>query len=237
MDHIIGGYFLVEGRAHPPWATLPHLPDRFWSISGCIAALHPHIHLLAWTHKTPEEVATLKGTMHLSDATLADATTAATDAFDAGHLGWPSVWLDPTHAQAFYASHLRHLDHLKLLGIALPEVYADQALQEYTPASAQMGETGVYTMLRRGQRLSAGASLRGYEILGSEIGGDFHSFACNGLEAAYTDTLAITLNAHGLIAAYDDAVQAASYTNRDSTGAEPGLWLPWLVFEASLVGG
>lgn len=80
-------------------------------------------------------------------------------------------------------------------------------------------------------------ALRGYEILGSEIGGGFHSFVCHGFETVYPRLFGLTLNAHGLIATYPEAVEAAASTNRDSTGAEPGLWLPWLVFELPLLGG
>lgn len=111
MEHYIGGYFLVEGCIHPPWASLPQLPRRFWSISDCIASVHPHTGLLAWTDTDRR----------------------------AGHLGWPSAWLDPAPTQAFYAAHLRHLHHLKLLGIALPETYYNEALQAFAPAATNEG--------------------------------------------------------------------------------------------------
>jgi hypothetical protein len=78
---------------------------------------------------------------------------------------------------------------------------------------------------------------RGYEVLGSEAGGSFHTFACHGLEADYVEKLGLSLNSNGLISDYNDAVRASDYTNLDSTGTEPVPWFPWLVFELPLTPG
>jgi hypothetical protein len=75
------------------------------------------------------------------------------------------------------------------------------------------------------------ASARGYEILGAEVGGSFHSFLCNYLEVPYQQQLQVRFNDYGLIADYADAVRAAEFTNLPTTGAEPVPWYPWVVIE------
>jgi hypothetical protein len=74
----------------------------------------------------------------------------------------------------------------------------------------------------------------GFEPLGLETGGDFHSFICNGLEANYCGRLGLELNRHGRFDTYDACRAAVEYTMLDSTGAEPVLWLPWAVSEYGL---
>ena len=71
-------------------------------------------------------------------------------------------------------------------------------------------------------------------LLGEEYGEWFHSFVCNALENEYLERLHISLNPNGLIDRYDDAVRAADHTNLDEVGAEPVLWLPWLISEYPL---
>lgn len=235
MKHIIGGYFLVEGVAHAPWLDVSAFPDMFWSISDCIATVHPHVHLLSWSTKTTEELHNLKQDLQLSGDTFAAATDYIDACFNENYLGWPSVWLNPEHARTFAALYLKHRNNVKLLGIALPETDYQKAIDEYTPVSEQDGETGLFTMLKRYTILEESAASWGYEILGSEVGGGFHSFACHGLENAYARELHLPLNSHGLISAYTDVEKATQYTNLETTATEPVLWLPWLVFEMPMI--
>lgn len=234
MEHIIGGYYLIDGRPHPPWIDVPGFPQTFWSISSCLAPSYPSPALLSWVTATADERAEIQAALQLSADAFTQLMDAMDRAFDDQIVGWPNVWLDVSAARAFAQRYLAHIPTVKLLGIAIPEPAYDQALAAHAPQHTQEGADGVTLMLRRRHRLDADAVLRGYEILGSERGGSFHSFVCNGLETAYTTELHIPLNPHGLIATYADAERASAYTSLATTGAEPVPWLPWLIFELPL---
>lgn len=54
---------------------------------------------------------------------------------------------------------------------------------------------------------------------------------CNGLDAIVAQALAIGPNAHGLIGTFAEARKCAEYLPRADVGAEPGLWISWLIID------
>lgn len=71
----------------------------------------------------------------------------------------------------------------------------------------------------------------GFDVLGAEGWGSYHTFACNALTRPCREHLGIVDNAYGLIDDYEQAVEACSYTLRDDMGAEPVAWYPFRVDE------
>ncbi|HEU4328417.1 MAG TPA: hypothetical protein VFS21_35090 [Roseiflexaceae bacterium] len=231
MDYILGGYYLVEGTERQPWFTLGLLPERFWSISSCICTQYPNLAFLSWSSDA-RECEAIRTKLGLSSDQYGELVAHVDRLFDEGIFGWPEVWTDVEAARVFRRHYLEHLEHIKLLGIATPAQYYQELLDglKSTPPG---GVVSLYANLQRQEGLPPEARVLGFEILGREAGGSFHSFVCNGLEQEYLAQLGIQLNDHGLIDTLDDAVRASDFTNLDSTGAEPIGWTPWLVFEVS----
>ncbi|MGC4068432.1 MAG: hypothetical protein QM784_28055 [Polyangiaceae bacterium] len=71
----------------------------------------------------------------------------------------------------------------------------------------------------------------GFEVLGANWGGSFHTFSCNSLEQQFSENIGIAFNQDGLIDTYEDALKASEYTNRDDVGAEPVAWYPFRLDE------
>ena len=69
----------------------------------------------------------------------------------------------------------------------------------------------------------------GFELLAMMFGLLTCSWVCNGLEAVCAEHLQVQPNEYGSIPEYADARRCAEYVSRDEVGAEPGLWLPWLI--------
>ena len=233
MKCIVGGYYLVQGTQRKGWMDENLLPSVFWSISRCICEIFPDSWVFTWvTDQTARRREAIREILQLSEIEFFQMQTRFDRLLDNDEFGWPNVFLDADLARDFYASHLDHLPNIKLLSIALPEVYWTEFIEESAP-SENVGESGVRRMLRKRQALRASASVRGFEILGFDLAG-FHSFVCNSLETDYHTRLNITLGPNGLIEDYEDAVRAADYTALDEVMAEPALWRPWLVSEHSL---
>lgn len=80
--------------------------------------------------------------------------------------------------------------------------------------------------------MESNGSVLGFEILGYDMG-TFHSYICNRLEDDYDKEYGFRLNRSGFISTIDEAKKLAEYTNRDDVGAEPVLWLPWVIVKYS----
>ena len=93
------------------------------------------------------------------------------------------------------------------------------------PGYGPEGETGLHQCVRSGEEMAPGADIAGYEILQS-----LHGLLCESwpLERQYAEKMGVTLNHHGFIGSYEDAVRCTAI-NRETGGTNPGLWLPWLI--------
>ena len=147
---------------------------------------------------------------------------------DDGHFGWPNEFFSLRAAREFGIRFLGAAQRSRIVGMSLAMDVAAAFLREEAPQERHDG-SGVWTVLKRGVPLAQGGSLLGFDVLGAEYGGWFHTFCCNGLEQEFNEKLGITFNEYGLIDDYSRAVTACEYTNRDDVGAEPVAWYPFRV--------
>ena len=101
--------------------------------------------------------------------------------------------------------------------------------EDKKPGYSQAGETGIFECVKSGFAPAPGGQHLGFELLATMFGILTCSWLCNGLETVCAEELTVKPNEHGLIAEYSDARRCAEYIGRDEVGAEPGLWLPWLI--------
>jgi hypothetical protein len=186
-----------------------------------------------WATVAEDRLVEVQQHLNLTDVQFERLRADCDQALNRRLLGWPDVWLDLSAARTFYQTYLKHVDAVKLIAIGLSSRDVDDALSDLAPLKGS-DESGVYHVLTQRRILPDGYTVRGYDILGSEYGGSFHSFFCNGLEQAYQEILHVELNDQGLVNEYGAAQQAANYTNLETTGAEPVPWYPWLIVEYPL---
>jgi hypothetical protein len=209
------------------------LPLMFWTVSRCICESLPDSWVLTWV----SDEASLKkreffrNLLRMSQHVFAALQARFDDLLQDDRFGFPNVFFDLDPARDFYTRYLQRLPDVKLLSIALPEIYWAE-FKEFTPPDGA-AENGVRKKLRERKMLESEALFRGFEILGYDCA-SFCSFVCNSLEGEYHTKLGITFNSNGLIDDYEHAVRAADFTMLDEVGAEPLLWRPWLVSEYPL---
>jgi len=88
-------------------------------------------------------------------------------------------------------------------------------------------------MILAGNPVADGGVSLGFEPLVFDGSTPPCSWLCNHLEVSVHRDLGIVPNRHGLIGTYDEARRCTDCISRDDVGAEPGLWLPWLVVDRS----
>lgn len=223
---VAGGYFVARyGARDDAWMAAELLPRRLVSACDCLVARAPGTWALAWATHSDAERAAAAEAFGLDAATTAEAIAWTTAAFDRGVVGWPDVFFALDDARAFARRFIPATVDVFVAGIALPDDLAAVLLATAGPAEGA-SPSGVDEALRRGEPAAPGGEALGFEVLGYDHGG-FHSFVCNGLERAFRDALGVVPNAHGLYEDEADARRCADHAGSPSTGAEPGLWLPW----------
>jgi hypothetical protein len=145
-------------------------------------------------------------------------------------LGAPTIAFFVEAVREFAAQFVADTSGLVLLGSGLAPAHRDRLLAERA-APEELGEYGVYEMLQRRRPLATGERVLGFEPLSYQHGLE-HSWVCNGLEREAADQLGIRPDAEtGLLSTETDAAAVIAMIEQGELGAEPGLWLPWLVVE------
>jgi hypothetical protein len=68
--------------------------------------------------------------------------------------------------------------------------------------------------------------LLGYDLIGVEPGGGFHSFHCHGIGKEFAGQFGLTLNQHGLFNHIPDPQAIRAYLNSGTAPVEP---VPWYI--------
>ena len=223
-----GGYFFAKYADRFESMSPDLLPTRILSASNCIVEI-PDAWAVEWAKYQDSERQEEAATFGIEPEILPQVVTWVTSRLNSEEIGWPVVFYTLETAREFAKKFLPGNEDVVLLGIGLQQEFADVLLQEEKPPDNH-GIPGVYQALGKGLALEGDGEVLGFEVLGYEWGG-FHSWLCNGLEVGSSREFNIRPNSHGFISNLEDAAKSAEYASRETVGAEPALWQPWLVIK------
>jgi hypothetical protein len=227
--YLFGGYLVTRRVARPESMSAELLPAELLTASACIASFVPDVWSLGWTQVSGEERESAAAALGLAPEGLSVLIDRVTAGFDDGEFGWPNV-VKSSEALGELVRLLPDSSEWVVLGLGLHERHVPRFLEENAPAERQ-GAGGVYEVLAGQAWLPEGGNIRGFELLGFESGSQPHSWLCNGLERECFRVLGIRPNRHGFLETEGEAERATAYIARDDVGAEPALWLPWLIVD------
>lgn len=235
-DFVAGGYFITRYVKRPEFVSPGLLPEKIVSLSSCICPFIPDCWAIEWT--TTDNDSRLKAAkkFELTQDTFKDLTQWVTSRFDK-EIGWPNVCYSLETAQTLKHQFLSDLSESTILGIGLHKSYVERfknftAPAETKPGYAPEGENGVRFCIKKGDHLKEGNVLGFEPIVTHEVTKTLEdSWLCNSLESEVNSELGISLNRNGFIDKFDNATKAVEYIARDKVGAEPGLWLPWMIVQ------
>lgn len=232
-EWIQAGFFLIS-EAVPRPEDQQFLPSRIITASTCMADVYPDERVLTWANTSPEELAIVREKLKLNESEFEDLRKWEDQSFDLG-FGWPRVILDLMFAREFNRRYLQAIRGIHLLGMCITTDDAEEFRKHVAYWSGERaGETGFQKVFSRRMPCVDPGVFLGFDVIGLDYSGEFHTFSCNGLVKDYVEKLGITFNAHGLIPDQDQALAAAEYTNRDETGAEPVPWFAVKLYEYEL---
>lgn len=72
----------------------------------------------------------------------------------------------------------------------------------------------------------------GYDYIGIEVSGDFHSFHCHDLGKEFSEKFNLTINNYNLFESDINSKQVLNYLNNEKNGCSP---VPWHIVKTKLV--
>ena len=182
--------------------------------SHCLAAVGPGPWALSWTSGSTERRRDSARELGVDPASLPLLDRWPKTRMDAGEWRWPRWFTALATAREFVARFCAPDPVTVDPGAGVAEAKARELELPIVPSEAP---------------LAPGGRALGYEPLGAEQGGDFHSWLCDDLEPVLRERLALRVNAQGLIDDLDVAAAAAREIIEPGVGAEPVPWFPALL--------
>ena len=230
-DFVAGGYFLLKSVSRQMWMAVDLLPEEILSLSECIS---PSVQIYWGWHENGQAAARQFGVPEDKLAGLREWLTLGEK------VHFSNVFFSVSAAQEFAAEFLSGIDHVHLIGIGLPHVLVDDFLQAnpQTVYNANEGkhepaEYGINALLHKGEPLSPGGQVLGYEVLSYSYALG-HSWLCSSLEREMHTLFGIRPNVRGFIDTLEEAMQVYGWIAEDEQKghrAEPEPYYPWLVVE------
>ena len=233
-DFISAGFFITREVDRPDYLSTDLLPDRLVSASGCICSCMPDTWCIEWTQDSQEARLEDAAAFGLASEELSVIIDWVTPRFGES-IRWPNIISELATAQELFQ---RFLD--KVLGVRILELCLHQSMvQEFCtlaeppppePGFAPVGRLGVHEILLEKRPPASGGMVLGFEPLVFDYMLSC-SWLCNSLEKELAKALGIKPNQHGLLNSLSEATKGVDHISRDDVGAEPGLWLPWLLID------
>ena len=232
-DFISAGYLVTREVDRPSYVS-DLLPARIVTACGCIAPFVPDTWCIEWTQDAHERRIESAAAFGLGFQALEGVTAWATPRFGKS-IHWPNVIVDFETAQELVRRFLSNVPDVKVLELALHRSMADGFCQKaepppQIPGFAPVGRQGVHEVILEGKSPSQAGVVLGFEPLVFDNCLSC-SWLCNSLDIVVEQALGIKPNRHGLLEWFDDARTGIEYVAREEIGAEPGLWLPWLIID------
>lgn len=233
-NYISGGYYISKYVDRPPYAAADLLPEKILSLSSCICEFIPDSWALSWAGDSGEARQKSAAFFGLSSEEFEQISAWTTAHFD-NEVGWPNVCFDLQTARLLRQQFIALNEPIVIFGIglhkSLQKRFCDYAKPpEQKEGFAPNGETGLYHAINLISALPENGEVLGFEP--ASYGYLLEcSWLCNGLEKEIHEKLGVRPNEHGYIDDFETALECVSHISLDEVGAEPGLWLPWLIIK------
>lgn len=223
-----GGYYLLKLKT---LEREPFVGNVIYTCSDCFNTSLYDTWSLSWTQKGLNELEDVQRNLQIDDDIINRISDWADQNFGE-NIGWPNVFFNIKDLREYRALFFSHLSDVKILSIYFPEDEATEIIDRFRP-NENMGSFGVRDNLinRTFEADDRDEVTIGYDLIGMDGTGGFHSFNCNLKGSDLEKKFGATINLYGLLQELPDWKPVLEYMNDESNGCEP---LPWYVCKVKM---
>ena len=228
MDpYYLGGYFLIKNKL---FGGSPDTNGIVQTCSGCINTLV--FDYWCWSPANDRLTENEKADLGLDAQKIREIQAWTGNKYNNGKLRWGDVFSDLETVREFKNLFFTSRDDLYIQAIYLSEPDTQSLIADFDHEEVNGGRFSIWQNLSDKIREVPDSSeeLFGYDLIGLETGGSFHSFHCHGIGKELAGRFGLTLNQHGLFNHIPDSQTIRSYLNSGTALVEP---VPWYVAKTS----
>ena len=221
MNYYIGAYYLIKLKPID-YGTIKG--SKIYSCSRCLNDSFFDSWAISWATTEQKELEETKRAFNLTDKNVQEIQTWADKKLDEEKLGWINTFTDLKTLIEYKEKFFLSDSNFEILSISFPESDLEEALEMTKPDELNSGEIGIYTKLKAKELDSEKVEFLGYDLIGIEISGDFHSFHCHNLSNYLKDKFGLRINEFGLIENCENWNEIMEFMNDQASGCEPVPW-------------
>jgi len=225
MKYYLGGYYLISLCPYP-------LLDNqlIYTCSSCIndnLLLYPLCSDYQDKEKYINEIE-LKYKLNKND--MSSLSNWINNNLD--KIRWPDAFSEIKFVYEYKNKYFKHINPLYLFAIYFDENETNRLLDLFKTENDNEWCIGIYRLLKDKIIENDKEKLLGYDLIGLESVGDFHTFHCNDLAKDICNKFGLILNKYGLFDEYSNWDSVSNYINSEEIACEP---VPWFVTKVKMV--
>ncbi len=167
----------------------------------------------------------------LSDTAVLSIQTWVNCAFDEGKVGWVNVFTELEAALEYRRKFFGHLPDIIVMALYFDEVERATIIDNFAP-QGNLGEIGLRMMLMKEIAETDDELLLGFDYIGIEFSGYFHTFHCQNIGTDLASHFNLSLNRYGLFDRALNSKQILDYLHDEKNNFE---FVPWFITKVKLV--
>lgn len=227
--YYFGGYYLIKLK---PKSYGNNNGGFIYTCSECINDPLLDIWSYTWTTDNNKQLDEIKRSYQLTRQQIDEIRIWVDDKFNDNKIGFLNVFIDLETTIEYKNRFFSHLDDIKIFALYFDEDERTHILEEFKPQSDKMGEIGLRLTLLKEIEESENEVFIGFDYIGIEISGGFHTFHCHDIGKEISDKFGLTLNHFGLFDSELYSKQVLDFLNNEENGCKP---VPWYIVKTKLV--
>ncbi|NVO29758.1 hypothetical protein [Hymenobacter lapidiphilus] len=225
MKYYLGGYYLMQIQ---PIEFGSEKNQRVLTCSTCINNSLFDSWSFSWATTFKRDLKKVKQDYLIDEEAINSIRLWVDSNFDGEpkNVGWPNVFSTIQAAKTYHKVYFSHLRDIKLFALYFNESEATALIEEFKPTFENQGLIGLVDTLQNRivEDQSINQQIVGYDLIGVEIGGDFHTFHCHTNEVDLITMFKLEMNEYGLFEENENLSNALNYMNDEDNGFEPVPW-------------
>ena len=229
--YYFGGYFLLRPKPIDFGFDKGRITQ---TTSACINQPLVDTWVFSWSIQSKKLLKQVKKDFQIDDATITKIQSWADEKNELNKLLWVDNFADYETALEYKQTFFSHLTDVRIYSIYLSNSDSKNLIEKFHNDQSNQGDFGLRQNLLREieEEDTNNEKFLGYDLIGVEIDGGYHSFYCNNATKELLDKFDLTLNQYGLFDNIKDPLAVKAYLNDETNGFEP---VPWYIAKTKSV--
>lgn len=220
MRYYKGSYYLIKLR-DSKFGT--YEGKKLHTCSTCINDSYFDAWSISWAEDGKNVSSETKSNFKLNEKLIKEIQNWTDKKLEENKIGWICTFADLETLTEYKRSFFPKAES-EVLSINFPESERNEFLNLFNPENSSYGEIGLSKNLKNGTEQIETEQTLGFDLIGVESSGEFHSFHCHDLASDLIERFEIEINEFGLICENNKWNEMVEYMNDEKNGFESSPW-------------